>query len=228
MSMVFFHYRETNGIFWLFKATKHLIDEADAQRTMKCFSSQLVRKVLILSAAMMVLINLLCMWKVSDQIEKEKEKKLEAKLTIKLKKVNHSYLINLWHSKVATVSGQQFTSRGQLSTDRWKQEDKSPATPVYHTSFRENEISTDSYRIKQPKASSEWPTKQVRRLYLAPSSLWWLYLLSLWITFQVWPRHGSWINTDRFPKQTPKEKSCSGVRGLEQAPAGKFFRFLCP
>ena len=53
---------------------------------MKCFSSQLVRKFLILSAAMMVLINLLCMWKVSDQIEKEKEKKLEAKLTIKLKK----------------------------------------------------------------------------------------------------------------------------------------------
>ena len=138
---------------------------------MKFFSSQLVRKFLILSAAMMVLINLLCMWKVSDQIEKEKEKKLEAKLTIKLKKVNHSYLINLWHSQVATVSGQQFTSRGQLSTDRWKQEDKSPATPVYHTSFRENEISTDSYRIKQPKASSEWPTKQVRRLYLAPSSL---------------------------------------------------------
>ena len=228
MSMVFFHYRETNGIFWLFKATKHWIDEADAQPTMKCFSSQLVRKFLILSAAMMVLINLLCMWKVSDQIEKEKEKKLEAKLTIKLKKVNHSYLINLWHSKVATVSGQQFTSRGQLSTDRWKQEDKSPATPVYHTSFRENEISTDSYRIKQPKANSEWPTKQVRRLYLAPSSLWWLYLLSLWITFQVWPRHGSWINTDRFPKQTPKEKSSSGVRGLGQAPAGKCFRFLCP
>ena len=132
---------------------------------MKCFSSQLVRKFLILSAAMMVLINLLCMWKVSDQIEKEKEKKLEAKLTIKLKKVNHSYLINLWHSKVATVSGQQFTSRGQLSTDRWKQEDKSPVIPVYHTSFRENKISTDSNRIKQPKASSEWQTKQVRRLY---------------------------------------------------------------
>ena len=119
----------------------------------------------------MVLINLLCMWKVSDQIEKEKEKKLEAKSTIKLEKVNHSYLINLWHSKVTTESGQQSTSRGQLSTDRWKQEDKSPVTPVYHTSFRENKISTDSNRIKQPKASSEWPTKQVRRLYLTPSSL---------------------------------------------------------
>ena len=111
------------------------------------------------------------MWKVSDQIEEEKEKKLEAKLMIKLEKVNHSYLINLWHSKVTTESGQQSTSRGQLSTDPRKQEDKSPATPVYHTSFRENEISTDRYRIKQPKASSEWPTKQVRRFYLAPSSL---------------------------------------------------------
>ena len=41
-------------------------------------------------------------------------------------------------------------------------------------------------------------------------------------------RHGSWINTDRFPKQTPKEKSSSGVRGLGHAPAGKCFRFLCP
>ena len=139
--------------------------EADARRTMKCFSLQSVRKFLFLSAAMMFLINLLCMWKVSDQMEKEKEKKLEAKLTIKLEKVNH------WHSKVTTESGQQSTSRGQLSTDRWKQEDKSPATPVYHTSFRENKISADSNRIKQPKASSEWPTKQVRRLYLAPSSL---------------------------------------------------------
>ena len=195
---------------------------------MKCFSSQLVRKFLILSAAMMVLINLLCMWKVSDQIEKEKEKKLEAKLTIKLKKVNHSYLINLWHSKVATVSGQQFTSRGQLSTDRWKQEDKSPVIPVYHTSFRENKISTDSNRIKQPKASSEWQTKQVRRLYCKSHHLvlWWLCLLRLWITFQVWPRQGSWINTDRFPKRTPKAKSSSGVRGMGQAPAGKVFRFL--
>ena len=77
------------------------------------------------------------MWKVSDQIEEEKEKKLEAKLMIKLEKVNHSYLINLWHSKVTTESGQQSTSRGQLSTDPRKQEDKSPATPVYHTSFRE-------------------------------------------------------------------------------------------
>ena len=134
---------------------------------MKCFSSQLVRKFLILSAAMMVLINLLCMWKVSDQIEKEKEKKLEAKfkLTIKLEKVNHPSFIKPWHSKVTTESGQQSTSRGQLSTDRWKQEDKSPATPLYHTSFRENKISTDSNRIKQPKASSEWQTKQVRRLY---------------------------------------------------------------
>ena len=76
----------------------------------------------------MVLINLLCMWKVSDQIEKEKEKKLEAKSTIKLEKVNRSYLINLWHSKVTTESGQQSTSRGQLSTDRWKQEDESPVS----------------------------------------------------------------------------------------------------
>ena len=132
---------------------------------MKCFSLQLVRKFLILSAAMMVLINLLCMWKVSDQIEKEKEKKLEAKLTIKLEKVNHSSFIKPWHSKV-TESGQQSTSRGQLRTDRWKQEDKSPATPAYHTSFRENKIFTHSNRIKQPKASSEWPTKQVKRLYL--------------------------------------------------------------
>ena len=137
---------------------------------MKCFSSQLVRKFLILSAAMMVLINLLCMWKVSDQIEKEKEKKLEAKSTIKLEKVNHSSFIKPWYSKVTTISGQQFTSRGQLSADRWKQEDKSPVIPVYHTSFRENKISTDNNRIKQPKASSEWPTKQVRRFYLALSN----------------------------------------------------------
>lgn len=150
---------------------------------MKCFSLQLVRKFLIISAAMMVLINLLCMWKVSDQIEKEKEKKLEAKLTIKLEKVNHSPFIKPWHSKVTTESGQQSTSRGQLSTDRRKQEDKSPTTPVYHTSFRENKISTKNNRIKQPKASSEWPTKQVRRFYLAPSSLLWLQLLNLWITF---------------------------------------------
>ena len=98
------------------------------RRTMKCFSWQLVRKFLILSAAMMVLINLLCMWKVSDQIEKEKEKKLEAKLTIKLEKVNHSSFIKPWHSKVTTESGQQSTSRGQLSTDRRKQEDKSPVS----------------------------------------------------------------------------------------------------
>ena len=105
------------------------------------------------------------MWKVSDQIEKEKEKKLGAKLTIKLEKVNHSSFIKPWHSKVTTESGQQSSSRGQFSTDRWKQEDKSSATPVYHTSFGENEISTDSNRIKQTKASSEWPTKQVRRLY---------------------------------------------------------------
>ena len=113
----------------------------------------------------MFLINLLCMWKVSDQIEKEKEKKLEAKLTIKLEKVNHSSFIKPWHLKVTTESGQQSISRGQLSTDLWKQEDKSPATPLYHTSFRENKISTDSNRIKQPEASSEWLTKQVRRLY---------------------------------------------------------------
>ena len=113
----------------------------------------------------MFLINLLCMWKVSDQIEKEKEKKLEAKLTIKLEKVNHL------HSKVTTESGQQATSRGQVSTDRWKQEDKSPATPVYHTSFRENKISTDSNRIKQPKASSEWPTKQVKYKKIIPDHL---------------------------------------------------------
>ena len=73
----------------------------------------------------MVLINLLCMWKVSDQIEKEKEKKLEAKLTIKLEKVNHSSFIKPWHSKVTTESGHQSTSQGQLSTDRRKQEDKS-------------------------------------------------------------------------------------------------------
>ena len=119
----------------------------------------------------MTLINLLCMWKVSDQIEKEKEKKLEAKLTIKLEKVNHSSFIKPRRSKVTIESGQQSTSLGQLSTDRWKQDDKSPATPLYHTSFRENKISTDNNRIKQPKASSEWPTKQVRRFYLAPSSL---------------------------------------------------------
>ena len=154
-----------------FEATKHLIDEADAGRTMKCFSLQLVRKFLILSAVMMVLINLLCIWKVSDQIEKEKEKKLEAKLTIKLEKVNHSSFIKPWHSKVTTESGQQSTSRGQLSTDRRKHEDKSPATPVYHTSFRENKISTDSNRIKQPKASSEWPTKQVKYKKIIPDHL---------------------------------------------------------
>ena len=111
------------------------------------------------------------MWKVSDQIEKEKEKKLEAKLTIKLEKVNHSSFIKPWHSKETTESGQQSTYQGQLSTDPRKQEDKSPVIPVYHTSFRENKISTDNNRIKQPKASSEWPTKQVRRLYLTPSSL---------------------------------------------------------
>ena len=138
---------------------------------MKCFSFQLVRKFLIFSAAMMVLTDLLCMWKVSDQIEKEKEKKLEAKLTIKLEKVNHSSFIKPWHSKETTESGQQSTYQGQLSTDPRKQEDKSPVIPVYHTSFRENKISTDNNRIKQPKASSEWPTKQVRRLYLTPSSL---------------------------------------------------------
>ena len=172
MSMVFFAITVKQMVYS--DATKHWIDDADARRTMKCFSLQLVRKFLILSAAMMVLINLLCMWKVSDQIEKEKEKKLEAKLTIKLEKVNHSSFIKPWHSKVTTESRQQSTSREQLSTDRRKQEDKSPATPVYHTSFRENKISTKNTRIKQPKASPEWPTKQVRRFYLAPSSLWWL------------------------------------------------------
>ena len=95
---------------------------------MKCFSFQLVRKFLIFSAAMMVLIDLLCMWKVSDQIEKEKEKKLEAKLTIKLEKVNHSSFIKPWHSKETTESGQQSTYQGQLSTDPRKQEDKSPVS----------------------------------------------------------------------------------------------------
>lgn len=122
----------------------------------------------------MVLINLLCIWKVSDQIEKEKEKKLEAKLTIKLEKVNHLSFIKPWHSKVTTESGQQSTFRGQLSIDRRKLEDKSPATPVYHTSLRKNNISTDRNRIKQTKASYELATKQVRRFYLAPSSLLWL------------------------------------------------------
>ena len=124
----FWHYSETKGIFWLFEATKHWIDEADVRHTMKCFSLQLVRKFLIISAAMMVLINLLCMWKVSDQIEKEKEKKLEAKLTIKLEKVNHSSFIKPWHSKETTESGQQSTYQGQLSTDPRKQEDKSPVS----------------------------------------------------------------------------------------------------
>ena len=119
----------------------------------------------------MVVINVLCTWKVSDQIEKEKEKKLEAKLTIKLEKVNHLSFIKPLHSKVITESGQQSTPQGQLSTDRRKQEDKFPATPVYHNSFGENKIFTDLNKIMQPKASSEWPTKQVRRFYLAPSSL---------------------------------------------------------
>ena len=37
-------------------------------------------------------------------------------------------------------------------------------------------------------------------------------------------RHGSWINTDRFPKRTPRAKASNGFGG--HAPAGKFFRFL--
>ena len=160
-------------IVWSTEALK--IDEADARRTMKCFSSQFVRKFLILSAAIMVIISLLCMWKVSDQIEKEKEKKLEVTLAIKLEKVRYSNPMKRLRSKATTAkSGQQSTSRGQLSIVLRKQEDKSPATPVYHTSFGEDEISTDNNRIKQPKASSEWPTKQVSRFYFAPSSLWWV------------------------------------------------------
>ena len=121
----------------------------------------------------MVVINLLCMWKVSDQIEKEKEKKLEVTLAIKLEKVSYSNLMKRWRSKATTSkSGQQSTPLGQLSIVLRKQEDKSPATPVYHTSFGEDKISTDNNRIKnEPKASSEWPTKQVRRFYFAPSSL---------------------------------------------------------
>ena len=172
----FWRYKsETNGLLWSFEAPEALkIGEADARRTMKCFSSQLVRKFLILSAAMMVVINLLCMWKVSDQIEKEKEKKLEVTLAIKLEKVRYSNPMKRWRSKATTAkSGQQSTSRGQLSIVLRKQEDKSPATPLYHTSFGEDKISTDNNRIKQPKASSEWPTKQVRRFYFAPSSLRW-------------------------------------------------------
>ena len=120
----------------------------------------------------MVVINLLCMWKVSDQIEKEKEKKLEVTLAIKLEKVSYSNLMKSWRSKVTTSKFvQQSTSLGELSIVLRKQEDKSPATPVYHTSFGEDKISTDNNRIKQRKACSEWPTKQVRRFYFAPSSL---------------------------------------------------------
>lgn len=39
-------------------------------------------------------------------------------------------------------------------------------------------------------------------------------------------QRGSWINTDRFPKQTPKAKSSSEVRGMGHAPAGKCFGFF--
>ena len=120
----------------------------------------------------MVVINLLCMWKVSNQIEKEKEKKLEVTLARKLEKARYSNPMKRWRSKATTAkSGQQSTSRGQLSIVLRKQEDKSPATPLYHTSFGEDKFSNDNNRTKQPKASSEWPTKQVSRFYFAPSSL---------------------------------------------------------
>ena len=34
-------------------------------------------------------------------------------------------------------------------------------------------------------------------------------------------RHGSWINTDRFPKRTPRAKASNGVRGA--CSRGKIF-----
>ena len=39
-------------------------------------------------------------------------------------------------------------------------------------------------------------------------------------------RHGSTINTDRFPKRAPKEQASSGVRG--HAPLGNLIWILTP